>query len=437
MEPLPILVFIPDGPMRGEWQRLADALSELWPGPVHPYEGRVLPQGEAILVVSAARLLPLTRELPPDAADALAARSIVRVASDEAARRLLNERAFLGMVSGSAWFDWIYSSADGDAGGDGDPVEAAGTSASGAPMAMFGYRAIAALVEGASVEPDPVDASYARLSSTDHTLPGLLADYLAAALSPAEPATLEPSPAAIAGSEEVGVSVRESVVVTGGTGGLGTAVVQALLDAGWTVHVPALQPADHRYLASWSLRDHPRVRLAPGVDLGDEAAVAAFYSAIKGLWASVHLAGGWRAAPVAETSAEDARWLMEINVVTTFLCCREAVKALRAAGGGGRVLNVSARPAIAPAGGMVAYAASKAAVAGLTQNLAEEVKGEGIWVNAVVPSIMNTPANRAAMPDADHGAWPSVEDVAAAIGFLVSRENALVTGALVPVTGTT
>jgi NAD(P)-dependent dehydrogenase (short-subunit alcohol dehydrogenase family) len=121
--------------------------------------------------------------------------------------------------------------------------------------------------------------------------------------------------------------------------------------------------------------------------------------------------------------------------MTCFLCCREAVKRMRAIGRGGRILNVAARPALVPTGGMIAYSTSKAAVASITQCLAEEVKNDRILVNAIVPSIMDTPANRKAMPDADFAKWPKVEEVAEAIAFLVSPKNALTSGALIPVYG--
>src|SRR4051794_38121175 len=127
-----------------------------------------------------------------------------------------------------------------------------------------------------------------------------------------------------------------------------------------------------------------------------------------------------------------------MNFVTAFLCCRAAINAIaRSSGGGGRIVNVAARPALEPrlGAGMTAYAASKAAVAALTQALGEEVARDGILVNAVVPSIMDTPANRSAMPKADFSAWPKVEEVAATILFLASPENKLTRSALVPVYG--
>ena len=223
-----------------------------------------------------------------------------------------------------------------------------------------------------------------------------------------------------------------AVVVTGGTGALGRAVVARLLAEG------------ARPVVTWrserELRDFPaadRVRLER-LDLADEAAVASFYRGVGPLWASVHLAGGFAMSAVESTTGADFLGMFATNALSCFLCCREAVRAMRVAGAGrsaGRIVNVAARPALVPTGGMVAYSTSKAAVASLTQCLAEEVKSDGILVNAVVPSLMDTPANRAAMPNADYSTWPKVEQVADAILFLASPANALTSGALVPVYG--
>ena len=110
---------------------------------------------------------------------------------------------------------------------------------------------------------------------------------------------------------------------------------------------------------------------------------------------------------------------------------------MRAGGKGGRIVNVAARPALEwrQGAGMTAYTMAKAGVAALTVALAEEVAHEGILVNAVAPSIMDTAANRSAMPQADHDAWPKVEEVAATIVFLASPDNAVTRGAVVPVYG--
>lgn len=225
------------------------------------------------------------------------------------------------------------------------------------------------------------------------------------------------------------------IVVTGGTGGLGTAVVLALLDAGALVVVPFPEVTLGGPLAAVR---HERLRTIAGVDLTDEAAVVGFYTGLPGLWGSVHLTGGFAMKPVAETSLADFRAQAQLNTETCFLCCREAIKAMRARTGGppgGRIVNVAARPALSPVGGMLAYSTAKAGVASLTQCLAAEVLGEQILVNAVVPSIIDTPANRRAMPDADFERWPKPAQIAETIRFLVSPANALCSGTLVPVYG--
>ena len=126
------------------------------------------------------------------------------------------------------------------------------------------------------------------------------------------------------------------------------------------------------------------------------------------------------------------------NLVSCFLCCRAAVNAMLAAGGGGgRIVNVAARLALEwrSGAGMTAYTISKSGVAALAMALAEEVAKDGILVNAVAPSIMDTPANRAAMPKANFDLWPKVEEVAATILYLASPDNRVTRGAVVPVFG--
>lgn len=197
------------------------------------------------------------------------------------------------------------------------------------------------------------------------------------------------------------------VVVTGASGALGEAVMPSLRARGATLHVP------------------------PG-RVDDEAEVVRFYADLPGLWASVHLVGGFSWGPITETGLDEFERLQRLNASTCWLCCREAVRAMT---GGGRIVNVGARPVVRPAANVVAYAASKAAVGAITTCLAEEVRDAGILVNAVLPSILDTPANRAAMPDADFGSWPRPEEVAETIAWLVSPANTLTSGALVPVFG--
>src|SRR4051812_25263675 len=220
-----------------------------------------------------------------------------------------------------------------------------------------------------------------------------------------------------------------TVVVTGGTGALGRAVVGRLLEAGAK---PIVTWRSERELRESKVAEGARAQQA---DVADEAAVQALYAGAGDVWASIHLVGAFAMAPVEKTTAADFRKMFEVNALSCFLCCREAVRAMRRAGRGGRIVNVGARPAVVPTGGMIAYGTAKAAVASITQSLAGEGKKDGILVNAVLPSLMDTPANRSAMPGADYGTWPKVEQVADAICFLASPDNALTSGALVPVFG--
>jgi NAD(P)-dependent dehydrogenase (short-subunit alcohol dehydrogenase family) len=224
----------------------------------------------------------------------------------------------------------------------------------------------------------------------------------------------------------------DNIVVTGGTGALGAGVVELFLSRGATVHLPMMEAALPAHLP-W--RDHANVKATPGVSLDDEAQVAQFYGSLPSLWASVHLVGGFAMAKLADTSLADFEKQWRMNTVTCFLACREAVKAMRRTGKGGRIVNVAARPAIAPAPGMISYVTSKAGVAALTQSLAPEVLAEGILINAVLPSTIDTPANRKSMPNADHAKWPKPAEIAETIGFLASAANSLTTGTLVPVFG--
>jgi NAD(P)-dependent dehydrogenase (short-subunit alcohol dehydrogenase family) len=231
------------------------------------------------------------------------------------------------------------------------------------------------------------------------------------------------------------------VVVTGGTGTLGRAVIGRLRAVGAVCHVPNLVAAE---LDNFPYTSDPAVHITRGIDLADESSVRGFYQALPPLWASIHLAGGFAMAPIGEMSAEDFVAQFRMNALSCFLCSAAAVAAFRArrepgpAGArGGRIVNVAARPALEPrlGAGMVAYTASKSAVAALTQALAQEMTDEEIWINAVAPSVLDTPANRSAMPDADHRRWVAPADLAELVVFLASPGNRVTRGAVIPVYG--
>jgi NAD(P)-dependent dehydrogenase (short-subunit alcohol dehydrogenase family) len=220
------------------------------------------------------------------------------------------------------------------------------------------------------------------------------------------------------------------VVVTGGFGALGRAVGDTLAAAGARVALVDRAPAPAGL---------PPHFLALGeVDLGQSAAArravvtaASTFGRLDGL---VNVAGGFRWETVEAGSAETWDQLYAVNVRTALVASQAALPHLLACGSG-RIVNVGALAANGAGLGMGAYAASKSALARLTEAMAEEFKDRGINVNAVLPSVIDTPANRMAMPQADAGRWVAPAALAGVIAFLLSDAAAPVTGALIPVKG--
>jgi NAD(P)-dependent dehydrogenase (short-subunit alcohol dehydrogenase family) len=224
-----------------------------------------------------------------------------------------------------------------------------------------------------------------------------------------------------------------TVVVTGATGELGLAVAALVVQQGGRVIAPVRSTARAAGLTGLG----EPVRTAAGIDLADPVAVEAFYADIPDLWASIHCAGGFAMGKIADLSPADLKKMLEMNTTSAFLCCWAAVAAMRRKGGGGRIVNVVSQQALDPrrGAGMTPYTMSKAALAALTVALGEELAPEAIWVNAIAPSIMDTQANRQAMPKADFDRWPKLQEVAEVAAFLASPDNRAARGGIVPVFG--
>lgn len=216
----------------------------------------------------------------------------------------------------------------------------------------------------------------------------------------------------------------KNVVVTGACGALGTAVVNALASAGH--HVIGI--VQHE---GGGQGDFSRIVCR---DLADPAEADAVMNRAAGeaggIDALVNVAGAFAWEPIESGALETWQRMFDVNVKTALCCCRAA---LRHMGAGGRIVNIGAASA-EPAGmGMAPYAASKSAVARLTESLADELRARRIGVNAVLPQIIDTPANRRDMPDADPSLWTSPEAIADVILFLVSDQARAISGAKIPV----
>ena len=226
-----------------------------------------------------------------------------------------------------------------------------------------------------------------------------------------------------------------TVIVTGGTGALGGSVVRGFLDAGARVLVTYVVEAEVAPFRQQFADAAGRVELHR-CDVRRAAEVETLFQNVPSgeLRAVVNLAGGYRWTKVADTDDATLEHLLDLNLRTTFAMCRAAAPALVAAGGGA-IVNVSARAALRGEAGNGVYGATKAAVLALTQSLSAELKGDGVNVNAVLPSIIDTPANRKAMPKSDPAAWVAPADLASVIVFLASDAAAAIHGAAIPVDG--
>jgi NAD(P)-dependent dehydrogenase (short-subunit alcohol dehydrogenase family) len=228
--------------------------------------------------------------------------------------------------------------------------------------------------------------------------------------------------------------MTRTALITGGTGGLGSAVTRAFLETGWRVVVPWIVEAELE-----RVEDHPNVhtRRADLFDPDSATAVAAFAAGEPDapLRAVVNLVGGFAmGGRVHETPVEDFESQLRLNLRPTYLASQAALPHLIAAGGGA-IVCVSSRAALRPFPGAAGYITAKAAVLALVDAMAAEYQPDGIRVNAVLPSVIDTPANRAAMPDADHASWVTPAQIGAVIRFLCEDGSGVISGAHLPVYG--
>jgi NAD(P)-dependent dehydrogenase (short-subunit alcohol dehydrogenase family) len=225
-------------------------------------------------------------------------------------------------------------------------------------------------------------------------------------------------------------AIEACAVITGGTGGLGSAVTQSMLDAGWHVVVPY-----HDASELSRVERHERLQLVEA-DLFEPAAAAEVVAGAPApLRALVNLVGGFAAAGrVHETPIEDFERQFRLNLRPTYLMCQAALP-LMLEQAQGAIVCVSTRAAVRPFSGAAGYIASKAAVLAFVDALAAEYTSDGIRTNAVLPSVIDTPANRASQPDADHSRWVKPSEIARVIRFLCSEDSAPTSGGHIPVYG--
>jgi len=228
--------------------------------------------------------------------------------------------------------------------------------------------------------------------------------------------------------------------VTGGTGGLGRAVVARLLADGYKVAVPYLSEPEWTALAS-AHQDAVRSGSLHGLvanvtderSVADAAAKAA--GAMGGIRVLAHIAGGYRGGvDVERVEADDVRTMIDLNLVSAFWAAKHVIPHAKKAGSG-RLLFVSSRGAIEHPPGAAAYAAAKIGLHGLVGTLAKELRADGVTANAILPSVIDTAANRAAMPKSRFDDWVRPDQIAALLAFLASDAASAVSGALIPIYG--
>jgi NAD(P)-dependent dehydrogenase (short-subunit alcohol dehydrogenase family) len=226
----------------------------------------------------------------------------------------------------------------------------------------------------------------------------------------------------------------KQVLLTGGTGGLGLGVTPAVISQGADVTIPYRNPKDvERLKGIISPADFARIHFIPA-NLEDEASVDKLVTRMGKVDVLIHLVGGFSMGKTQDYSFYDWKQQIDLNLNTTFLTCKHSLKSMLE-NGYGRIVTVSSRAGAVPAAQLAAYSAAKAGVIALTKAIAEETKNTNITANTILPSVIDTPTNRAAMGAENADKWVKPESIAQVICFLASEAAIDVRGAAIPVYG--
>ena len=229
-------------------------------------------------------------------------------------------------------------------------------------------------------------------------------------------------------------------VVTGGTGGLGRALAPRLINRGFKLGVTYLIPEEAESFES-EVNPDPEHVLLRRTDASDPEALGAFIKDVAerfgGLNSIVALVGGWAGGRDVEDT-DDVRFerMIDLNLRSTFYAVRAALPHLREAGKG-RIVTIASRAAVENPAGQAAFNIAKAGVIALTKSVANELRGTEITANTVLPSVIDTPATREAMPYGDYVDWPTPDEIAAVVEFVLLEESGVINGASIPVYGNT
>lgn len=232
--------------------------------------------------------------------------------------------------------------------------------------------------------------------------------------------------------------MTRNVVITGGTGGLGTALVRRLINEEYRIAVTYLLPDEATTFESQFEVDEEQITLTR-VDCTNPEAVNTYVKGVADRWGEIHglcaLVGGWAGGRDVEET-DDVRFerMLDLNLRSAFYAVRAAVPYLKEAGWG-RIVLVGSRGAIDYPQGQAAFNIAKAGVVALGKTVAEELDGTGVNANVLMPSVIDTPATRASLPYADYVNWPTPDEIAAVAHFLLTEESGVMNGTLVPVYG--